>query len=230
MATDINAAIDRIPAAPPRRATLVPAVLVLVLALVAAVAIALGRGSDRPGFPSDDSAAAGFARDMSFHHAQAVDMSLIVRDRTKDDRVRLLAYDIALGQQLQIGEMSGWLQIWGLPATGPNGAMAWMGHGGADHRGAGGDVPAMPGMATEAALQQLRAASGRAAELLFLTLMMAHHRGGVEMAEALLERGDEPIVRQLAQKMRDAQRAEIETMKAMIRERGARSPSERAPA
>ena len=78
--------------------------------------------------PGDDSAEAGFARDMMVHHAQAVQMAEIVRDRTHSGDMRLLVSDIALTQQAQIGIMQGWLEVWGLPITGTAPAMAWMGH------------------------------------------------------------------------------------------------------
>jgi uncharacterized protein (DUF305 family) len=78
--------------------------------------------------PGDDSAEAGFARDMMVHHAQAVQMAEIVRDKTHSDDMRLLVSDIALTQQAQIGIMQGWLQAWGLSITSPRPAMAWMGH------------------------------------------------------------------------------------------------------
>ncbi len=78
--------------------------------------------------PGEGSAEAGFARDMIVHHAQAVQMAEIVRDRTQSDDMRLLAADISLTQQAQIGIMQGWLQVWGLPISGAEPAMAWMGH------------------------------------------------------------------------------------------------------
>ena len=53
--------------------------------------------------PGDDSAEAGFARDMIVHHAQAVQMAEIVRDKTQSDDMGLLATDIAPTQQAQIG-------------------------------------------------------------------------------------------------------------------------------
>ena len=77
--------------------------------------------------PGNDSAEAGFARDMIVHHAQAVQMAEIVRDKTNSDDMRLLAADISLTQQGQIGIMQGWLEVWGLPITGEEPAMAWMG-------------------------------------------------------------------------------------------------------
>ncbi|WP_425549506.1 DUF305 domain-containing protein, partial [Actinomadura miaoliensis] len=202
-----------------RRVTVVLAVLVL---LAAAVLVALAMR--RSGHPGTDSAEAGFARDMSTHHAQAVRMSFIVRDRTDDEPVRLLAYDIITTQQAQIGMMTAWLDEWGLPKTDPAGHMRWMGghHGGASPApGAGADGAVMPGMATRTQLREMEAASGRDAEIRYLRLMIVHHRAGVDMARAVLERTDRPRVRSLARSMVDGQQSEITLMTRMLTERGA---------
>jgi uncharacterized protein (DUF305 family) len=68
--------------------------------------------------PGNDSAEAGFARDMIVHHGQAVQMAEIIRDKTSSDDMRLLAADISLTQQAQVGIMQGWLWVWDLPITG----------------------------------------------------------------------------------------------------------------
>lgn len=81
--------------------------------------------SGRP--PGEESAEAGFARDMSAHHAQAVEMAEIVRGRTESEEIGILAADISLTQQGQIGRMQGWLSVWGLSPTGSEPTMAWMG-------------------------------------------------------------------------------------------------------
>lgn len=80
-----------------------------------------------PRTPAADSADAGFAQDMAVHHQQAVEMSFIVRDRTRDEDVRRLAYDIANTQANQRGMLLGWLDLWELPkvAAGQE-PMAWM--------------------------------------------------------------------------------------------------------
>ncbi|MEU0097515.1 DUF305 domain-containing protein [Streptomyces sp. NPDC006267] len=100
-----------------------------------------GEGEERggTGVPAASSADAGFARDMAVHHQQAVEMSFIVRDRTKDEDVRRLAYDIANTQANQRGMLLGWLDLWELPKVAPGGErpMAWMsdakGHGQSGH-------------------------------------------------------------------------------------------------
>jgi uncharacterized protein (DUF305 family) len=193
-----------------------------VLIVLAAVTLA-GTTAWKSGKPGTDGPEAGFARDMSAHHAQAVEMSFIVRDRTSDPAVRLLAYDIINTQSAQIGMMTAWLDRWGLPKTDPDGPMRWM----SGHAGHGMAVPSpatgatMPGMATDAQLADLRKASGEDAEVLFLRLMIAHHRGGVGMARAVLERTGDDQVRHLARTMVTGQLSEIAQMNAMLRERSA---------
>jgi len=162
-----------------------------------------------PGPPSEDSAEAGFARDMRLHHAQAVQMAEIVRDKTKSEEIRTLAADIALTQQAQIGMMLGWLDVWGLPASGTEPAMSWMGHP---------TEGRMPGMATPQEIDRLKEAPPEEADEQFLWLMIRHHRAAIPMAEVILDRTDRPEVRQLAQAIAASQRQEIRTMKAMSRE------------
>lgn len=176
---------------------------VALVALTAAAVILLLR----PAFPGDTSVDAGFARDMSVHHAQAVEMADSVRGRTDNLDVQLMAREIPLVQQGQIGQMSGWLDVWGLPATSSRPAMAWMG------------MPTeglMPGMATRDELVELGQLEGAAADERFLQLMIAHHEGGVAMAEATVAAEVTPQVRQLATVIADSQRAEVETMRSLL--------------
>lgn len=199
---------------------------VVALVLVAVLAFAAGRlSTPMEQTPSTDSAAAGFARDMQVHHAQAVEMAMIVRDRTTDPAVRLLAYDIALSQQHQIGQMYGWLNSWGLPQAGSAAPMAWMAAG-AGTTMSGGDMgtagdPLMTGMASREDMARLAELTGRDAEVLFLRLMTTHHLGGVDMAQAILDRPAPAEVHLLAQAMVDAQNADIAAMATLLAERDA---------
>ena len=162
-----------------------------------------------PQVPGDDSPEVGFARDMSVHHQQAVEMAELIRPRTEDDELRLLATDIALTQQAQIGRISGWLDIWGVRPTGGQPPMAWMGMGG---------MPMM-GMASQEDVNALSTLPLAEAEESFLRLMIRHHLGGVAMAEAVLERSEQPAVRTLAEAIVVGQTAEIETMQQMLEAR-----------
>jgi hypothetical protein len=57
------------------------------------------------------------------------------------------------------------------------------------------------------------------ADVLFLRLMIAHHEAAIPMAGAILNRTDEPEVRQLAKSIQESQRAEIENMKVMVEQK-----------
>ncbi|MFC8645643.1 DUF305 domain-containing protein [[Kitasatospora] papulosa] len=203
--------------------------LAALFAGAATVASARGDGAaSAPLTPAADSADAGFARDMAVHHQQAVEMSFVVRDVTDDEDVRRLAYDIAQTQANQRGMLLGWLDLWELPKTAPDGQgpMSWMpdAHSGHDMQGMKGmdhDGALMPGMATRAELARLRSARGEQAEILFLQLMTDHHEGGVAMARGCAERCAVPVEKRLAQGMVEAQRSELGLMAGMLAERGA---------
>lgn len=220
----------------------IAAALGVLAAILASAAIVFYRDSQSP---ANDSADVGFARDMSIHHAQAVDMSNIVYRRTDDPDIARLALDIATTQQFQIGMMTGWLDIWGRSVSSDLPLMAWMGDwdmtlpppppgldaaggmAGMDHSAtpAAGDVaaetPLMPGMATSAQIAELETLPPDEMDQQFLRLMIRHHQGGVMMAEAALALAKDDHVRTLAQRVVDSQSAEIETMTQMLNERAA---------
>lgn len=191
------------------------AAVALTALLVAVVSVTLYL-SGKP--PADNSPEAGFARDMMVHHAQAVEMAGIVQDRTKSQEIRTLATDITLTQQAQIGQMRGWLDVWGLPITGAEPAMSWM---------VNPTKGMMPGMADRKEIKTLSEAPPDKADVKFLQLMIPHHEAAIPMAEAVLKRTDRPEVKRLAGSIATSQKAEIKTMKDMLRERGASLPKDR---
>jgi uncharacterized protein (DUF305 family) len=67
----------------------------------------------------------------------------------------------------------------------------------------------MPGLASREDMKRLQAATGREADVLFATLLRAHHEGGLHLAEEAARRAGTPEVRRLADGMHDAQRDEI---------------------
>jgi uncharacterized protein (DUF305 family) len=207
----------------PRRGRRTAAILVVAV-LVAIGAFVAGRASTgAEGTPSDSSAAAGFARDMQVHHRQGVELALLARDRSHNEELRLLAYDIARGQEQQAGQMFGWLSAWGLPQAGSEPSMTWMtrpaldgtGH---EHDAEGAHTPGdpMPGLATREQIAELTALSGDASDKYFLELMIAHHEGAIAMAEAVLDRTHEKLVLGLARNIITTQSSEIDYMKALL--------------
>ena len=208
------------------RARTVAALAVAAVVLVGA-SLALGRFSVPVEVdPSTTSIEAGFARDMQVHHLQAVELALIVRDATDDPEVRLLAYDIATAQAQQAGQMYGWLAAWGLPQAPSEPPMTWMtrpplsGTGEQHGHDPNAEVPAtMPGYVDAEHIAELSAATDIEAERIFLQLMIEHHEGGVEMAQAALDRATQRVVVDLATSIVTAQESEIALMTDMLAQR-----------
>ena len=216
---------------PARRSPGARRVALVVTAVVVAVAVGLvgfsvGRLSTLDTLaPASTSAEAGFARDMQVHHLQGVELAMIIRDRTDDEAVRLLGYDIATTQSQQAGQLYGWLTEWDLPQAGREPSMTWMtrpgrsddSHGHTDDAHSPGTP--LPGLATAAQIADLAAATGVEAERQFLTLMIAHHLGAVAMAEAVQTRADNTSVLGFANSVIISQEAEITLMEDMLQAR-----------
>lgn len=209
----------------PRRTALAIAAI-LCAASLALGGVVVGRltAPTPPLTPSTTSAEAGFARDMQTHHQQAVQLSMIIRDSSDDPAVRGLAYDIATSQAQQAGQMYGWLSSWGLPQAAPEPSMTWMSRptltGSAHDHGSEGMThepgSPMPGLATPGQVADLDAATGTDADRVYLELMIEHHKGGVEMANALLDRSDEGVAVSLARGIVTAQQSEIDYMRELL--------------
>jgi uncharacterized protein (DUF305 family) len=209
-----------VPGAAPRtslRTVLLAVIAVGLVLLGGGLAVALGIG--RTAEPTVDSVDAGFSRDMARHHLQGVEMANLVAERSQDQEVRQLAFDISATQTNQAGRMQGWLALWGVPPTGGE-TMAWMSDDGSHSHDMATDGGLMPGMATEDELANLRQLSGTEFDVEFLRLMIRHHQGGREMAEYAAEHAQERAVRELADTMAQTQTAETGTMTDMLTARG----------
>ena len=187
----------------PRRRALLLGALVAVFALTVGYLAGLLTPSVRA--PGDNSPEAGFARDMSTHHAQAVEMAMIAWKRSTDPEVQQVAYDIATVQENQIGIMQTWLKDWHLLPTGSRPKMAWMPNGTKELLPDG----RMPGMATDAEIQQLQNATGTQVDILFCQLMLRHHLGGIHMASTIISLSHNSGVTDLATTMRNNQQGEV---------------------
>ena len=158
-----------------------------------------------------------FATGMVPHHAQAVAMSdAVLAAEGVGPEVRDLARQIRAAQAPEIEQLRQWLAAWGYPVPDADdttlGRMSgmhysgrwdgsWTGHG---------------GMMGSGDLGELRSATGRTAERLFLRQMIAHHWGAVMMSRMELRAGESPTARALAQHIIDSQLAEIATMRALL--------------
>ncbi|MGV9669792.1 DUF305 domain-containing protein [Gordonia sp. NPDC003504] len=207
-----------------------PSAVAVVIALVVGAAIAgyLARPAidGAPGaHPAPlTSTETAFLQDMIGHHQQAVVMGKSVDRDGIDPGVRALARQIAETQQYELGTMIGWLRLTGAPLQNPT-PMTWM-HAGHDTTMQGMAMPhtAMPGMATTEQLDRLAAASGQAAEDLFLTLMYRHHQGGIAMAQTVDPMVSHGAVRQTVRDMISTQSAEVGLIGVMLEQRSATRP------
>jgi uncharacterized protein (DUF305 family) len=152
----------------------------------------------------------GFLQDMHWHHDQAVQMALIYLSANgTDPALRQAAEEILVGQNQEIGLMIQMLRDFGKADTNETDTgMAWMG----DPT----PLDSMPGMATEAQLEQLGQASGAEADQLFVQLMTAHHQGGIHMADYAEQHANESQVRDLARQISGSQAEEIAEMEQLL--------------
>ena len=190
---------------------------VLAVVLVLGIGFAGGVVAHGLSTPGDDSPEAGFARDMSSHHAQAVEMALIAYPKASRAEVRTMAYDVATSQEYQIGVMQTWLEQWHLSPTSNRPRMAWMPNGTKELSADG----LMPGMATNDELNKLKAATGKDVDVLFLQLMLRHHLGGIHMIDGLLQQSHDADVRKSAEGMRANQSSDIAAMQKLLEDLGA---------
>lgn len=143
-----------------------------------------------------------FTQSMIPHHAQAVEMSdMMLGKQGVNPAITDLATKIKAAQGPEIEQMNGWLKGWNEPT-----AMA--GHGEAGH--------SMSGMMSDDDLKALDAAQGTEADKLFLTQMIAHHEGAVQMAKAQIADGQNSDAVKLAQAIITAQEAEIKQMQDLL--------------
>ncbi|MDB5046252.1 MAG: hypothetical protein JWQ08_2302 [Deinococcus sp.] len=183
-----------------------PAVLAACALVVAALLAAFLLLAPTLAKPGESSTETRFVREMIQHHTQAIDMATRIRDRSTDRTLRSLALDIQLSQQEQIGQMRGWLTLWGLP---------WGGTGmSAEHA-------AMMGMATPSEVNRLDSGTPAQAEQDFLKLMIRHHQGALAMVQPVLTERVRPEVLALARQINATQAAEIRIMTTMLKSQGA---------
>jgi uncharacterized protein (DUF305 family) len=150
-----------------------------------------------------------FMQGMIAHHAQAVEMTHLLKTRTISEEMRKLALRIELSQADEITMMERWLRERGQDI--PGGAMQH------DH----GDM-LMPGMLSAVELGELAAATGVDFDRLFLQDMIRHHDGALVMVRELLAMpgaAQDSDIFSFVSEVDADQRMEMDRMGAMLRER-----------
>jgi uncharacterized protein (DUF305 family) len=169
--------------------------------------------ADPSGFNDAD---VDFATDMIQHHAQALVMVDMTMGRDLDPEMVELTEEIRAAQAPEIEQMADWLEDWDqpVPETSRDHANAHADdHGGDD--GAQMDAD-MPGMMSAEEMDALENASGEEFRTMWLEMMIEHHQGAVEMAETVVEEGQNGEVRALAEDIVRTQSDEISTMQDLL--------------
>jgi uncharacterized protein (DUF305 family) len=148
-----------------------------------------------------------FLRDMIPHHHQAMEMAVLVADRTNRPELVDVAGRINSSQADEIEFMQSWLSERGEEVPDPTAHDSMH----TSHT--------MAGMASPEQMAELAAASGIEFDRLFLGLMIRHHDGAVKMVKELLEqRGAayDPVLFEFTSDITNDQTAEIERMHALL--------------
>ncbi|MFI7347854.1 DUF305 domain-containing protein [Streptomyces sp. NPDC049936] len=148
-----------------------------------------------------------FAQGMIPHHRQALEMARLAADRSATPEVAGLAARIEKAQDPEITTMTGWLKTWGEDVPESTGSRPGMDH--SAHSG-------MPGMMDGQDMAELEKASGRTFDTKFLTMMIEHHEGAVEMAGTEKAEGRYAPAKALADDIVTAQQAEITEMNRLL--------------
>ena len=169
-----------------------------------------------------------FAQQMIVHHQGAIEMADLAPSRAASQQVKDLAARIKAAQGPEIDQMQGWLITWAaaMPSStdasssadtsGMDHGMSGMGKEGEMTSGGVTTTMSMPGMMSDADMQQLTAASGTEFDRLFMQQMIVHHQGALEMADTEIAEGSNTAALALAQSIKTSQTAEISEMQQML--------------
>jgi uncharacterized protein (DUF305 family) len=147
-----------------------------------------------------------FMQGMIGHHAQAIEMTDLLKTRTESADMRKLALRIEVSQADEIKMMQHWLQDRGQPLPDPHAHHAH-------------DAKLMPGMLTADDMAKLAAAKGADFDRLFLEYMIKHHQGALVMVKALFASPGAAQDAELSAFARDVgadQQMEIDRMASML--------------
>ena len=162
-----------------------------------------------------------FMQGMIMHHAQAVEMTALIEERTRNKDLRLLGARISHSQAEEIKFMQRWLEARGQPTEMQMKGMDMSGMNMPGMDMSSHQMP-MPGMLTPKQMDALRKAKGADFDRLFLTGMIQHHGGALTMVKDLFDSagaGQDAELFNFATDVDSGQRAEIRIMQTMLGEK-----------
>lgn len=189
--------------------------------------------STRATLPPPSPADVQFMQHMIVHHAQAVEMTVLLESHTENNELRTLGARISRSQSGEISFMKRWLRTrrQEQEAEGSKQKAVGSRQEGAGHQmphtlgthasgtHASGDPMLMPGMLTVRQMEALRKAKGEEFERLFLSGMIQHHNGALVMVKDLFDTpgaGEDAELFNFATDVDSGQRAEIRVMETML--------------
>ena len=176
-----------------------------------------------------------FMQGMIVHHSQAVEMTELLKTRSTDKALQLMGKRITISQSDEIEYMKQWLRERGQPEASPGGHMHHMSGTGMSGTGMSGtdmaammksmkagDMALMPGMLSPNQMKTLAKAKGSAFDRLFLTGMIQHHTGALDMVSDLFAvpgAGQDSVLFDFATDIDNTQTAEINIMRNMLKDK-----------
>lgn len=154
-----------------------------------------------------------FMSGMIAHHAQAIAMARWAASHGASESVQRLAERIINAQSDEISLMQHWLLDRNQPVPDPDPRGLRMTMGGMEHH------MLMPGMLSEDQMRELDAARGAEFDRRFLSLMIQHHRGAIQMVRELFDApgaGQDEVVWKFASDVNVDQTTEIARMRRML--------------
>jgi uncharacterized protein (DUF305 family) len=139
-----------------------------------------------------------FAQMMIPHHQQAVEMAEIAIKKSPGSSIMRLSREIISAQKREMSEMRFWLKV-SKTSEGIHHSMP------------------MRGMLSERDFKNLKTYSGLKFQKLYLTLMIEHHEGALEMV-SLLKKSKNKEAQKMGNAILRDQKAEITLMKKLLKE------------
>lgn len=154
-----------------------------------------------------------FMTGMIAHHAQAVAMANEAESHGASKSVATYCARVARAQSAEIGLMQAWLKARNQPVPDANPKGMTMMMGGKSM------TMLMPGMLTEEQMKLLDNARGPTWDRLFLTFMIQHHQGAIDMVDKLFHTdgaAQDEFTFKFANDVQADQTTEIDRMKQML--------------
>lgn len=156
-----------------------------------------------------------FMQGMIMHHAQAVEMTALIKDRTQNKQVTLLGARISQSQSDEMNFMKRWLKARNEPVMPGMDDMDMSDMSHHNHM-------LMPGMLTKKQMDALKDAKGADFDKLFLSGMIQHHTGALTMVQEMFDTagaGQDAELFNFATDVDSGQRAEIRIMQTLLGEK-----------